>query len=75
MLNFEYWNPTKILFGKGQIASISREIPAGTKVLMTYGGGSIRANGVYDQVKAALAHCTVIEFGGIQPNPEYRTLM
>jgi NADP-dependent alcohol dehydrogenase len=75
MLNFEYWNPTKILFGKGQIASISLEIPAGTKVLMTYGGGSIRANGVYDQVKAALAHCTVIEFGGIQPNPEYRTLM
>jgi len=75
MLNFEYWNPTKIFFGKGQIASISREIPAGTKVLMTYGGGSIRANGVYDQVKAALAHCTVIEFGGIQPNPEYRTLM
>ena len=75
MLNFEYWNPTKILFGKGQIASISREIPAGTKVLMTYGGGSIRANGVYDQVKAALGHCTVVEFGGIQPNPEYRTLM
>ena len=75
MLNFEYWNPTKILFGKGQIASISREIPAGTKVLMTYGGGSIRANGVYDQVQAALGHCTVVEFGGIQPNPEYRTLM
>ena len=75
MLNFEYWNPTKILFGKGQIASISREIPAGTKVLMTYGGGSIRANGVYDQVKAALGHCAVVEFGGIQPNPEYRTLM
>lgn len=75
MQNFEYWNPTKILFGKGQIASISREIPAGTKVLMTYGGGSIRSNGVYDQVMSALRHCTVVEFGGIQPNPEYRTLM
>ncbi|MCS7041471.1 MAG: iron-containing alcohol dehydrogenase [Bryobacteraceae bacterium] len=75
MLNFEFWNPTKILFGKGQIASISREIPAGTRVLVTYGGGSIRSNGVYDQVMAALKHCAVLEFGGIQPNPEYRTLM
>jgi NADP-dependent alcohol dehydrogenase len=75
MFNFEYSNPTKILFGKGQIAAIAREIPAGAKVLMTYGGGSIRSNGVYDQVKAALAQCQVIEFGGIQPNPEYRTLM
>lgn len=75
MFNFEYWNPTKILFGKGQIASIGREIPAGTKVLMTYGGGSIRTNGVYDQVQSALSHCQWIEFGGIQPNPEYRTLM
>ncbi len=75
MFNFEYSNPTKILFGKGQIAAIAREIPAGTKVLVTYGGGSIRANGVYDQVKSALAECPFIEFGGIQPNPEYRTLM
>ncbi|MFZ5927571.1 MAG: iron-containing alcohol dehydrogenase [Acidobacteriota bacterium] len=75
MLNFEYSNPTKILFGKGQIAAIAREIPASTKVLMTYGGGSIRSNGVYDQVKRALAGRPVIEFGGIQPNPEYRTLM
>ncbi len=75
MFNFEYWNPTKILFGKGQIPAVAHEIPAGTKVLMTYGGGSIRANGVYDQVRSALAHCRVIEFGGIQPNPEYRTLM
>lgn len=75
MFNFEYSNPTKILFGKGQIAAIAREIPASTKVLMTYGGGSIRSNGVYDQVKRALAGRPVIEFGGIQPNPEYRTLM
>jgi len=75
MFNFEYSNPTKILFGKGQIAAISREIPAGAVVLMTYGGGSIRSNGVYDQVKAAMAQCRLIEFGGIQPNPDYRTLM
>jgi NADP-dependent alcohol dehydrogenase len=75
MENFVFWNPTKILFGKGRIAAIAGEIPAGTRVLVTYGGGSIRANGVYDQVMAALRHCHVLEFGGIQPNPEYGTLM
>lgn len=75
MENFAFWNPTKILFGKGQIAAISGEIPAGTKVMVTYGGGSIRSNGVYDQVMAALKQCRVVEFGGIQPNPEYETLM
>jgi len=75
MFNFEYQNPTKILFGKGQIASIAKEIPAGAKVLVTYGGGSIKANGVYAQTMAALKDCTVVEFGGIEPNPEYATLM
>ena len=75
MFNFEYHNPTKILFGKGQIQSIAKQIPAGSKVMLTYGGGSIRANGVHAQVLAALAACTVIEFGGIEPNPEYATLM
>lgn len=75
MFNFEYRNPTKILFGKGQIASIAREIPAGAKVFLTYGGGSIKTNGVYGQIMDALAGRTVIEFGGIEPNPEYETLM
>ncbi len=75
MFNFEYQNPTKILFGKGQIQSIAKEIPAGSKVMLTYGGGSIRANGVHAQVLAALSACSVIEFGGIEPNPEYATLM
>jgi NADP-dependent alcohol dehydrogenase len=75
MFNFVYQNPTKILFGKGQIASISREIPASAKVLLVYGGGSIKANGVYEQTMRALAGRTVIEFSGIEPNPEYATLM
>jgi NADP-dependent alcohol dehydrogenase len=75
MFNFEYHNPTRILFGKGQIQSIARQIPAGSKVMLTYGGGSIRANGVHAQVLAALSACTVIEFGGIEPNPEYATLL
>lgn len=75
MFNFEFVNPTKILFGKGQIASISKEIPAGAKVLVTYGGGSVKQNGALDQVLTALAGRTVLEFGGIEPNPEYATLM
>ena len=75
MLNFDYKNPTKILFGKGQITQLSKEIPAKAKVLMLYGGGSIKTNGVYEQVKAALASFEVIEFGGIPANPEYEILM
>jgi NADP-dependent alcohol dehydrogenase len=75
MLNFTYQNPTKILFGKGQIANIPAEIPAGAKLLLTYGGGSIHRNGVYEQIRKALAGHTVVEFGGIEPNPEYKTLM
>jgi NADP-dependent alcohol dehydrogenase len=75
MLNFEFQNPTKILFGKGQIATLNKEIPQDAKVLMTYGGGSIKTNGVYEQVIAALGSRTIIEFGGIEPNPSYETLM
>jgi NADP-dependent alcohol dehydrogenase len=75
MQNFEFHNPVRILFGRGRIAGIAGEIPAGARILMTYGGGSIRSNGVYGQVKAALAGRHVEEFGGIEPNPEYETLM
>jgi NADP-dependent alcohol dehydrogenase len=75
MNNFEFKNPTKIIFGKDQIAKLSEEIPAGAKVMMLYGGGSIKGNGVYDQVKKALANFTVVEFGGIKANPEYAILM
>lgn len=75
MFNFMFKNPTKLIFGKGTIASLSTEIPAGKRVMMTYGGGSIKSNGVYDQVKAALHDYSVIEFSGIEPNPTYETLM
>lgn len=74
MNNFTFCNPTKLIFGKGTIAKIAREIPAGAKIMMTYGGGSIRRNGVYDQVTAALKGREVVEFGGIEPNPQYETL-
>lgn len=75
MNNFDFYNPTKILFGKGKIASIANEVPEGAKVLLTAGGGSIKANGVYDQTMKALAGRKVVEFWGIEPNPEYATLM
>jgi NADP-dependent alcohol dehydrogenase len=75
MENFEFLNPVKILFGKGKIAKINDEVPAGARVLVTYGGGSIKKNGVYDQVMANLPGRTVLEFGGIEANPVYETLM
>jgi NADP-dependent alcohol dehydrogenase len=75
MLNFTYHNPTKIVFGKGTIAQLADLIPAGRRILMTYGGGSIKKNGVYEQVLRALDGRSVVEFGGIEPNPLYETLM
>ncbi len=75
MYNFDFKNPVKICFGKGQIAKLSKELPANKKILLTYGGGSIFKNGVYDQVKAATQGMDIVEFGGIEPNPHYETLM
>lgn len=75
MRNFELKNPTKIIFGKGEIAKIAKEIPAKAKILMLYGGGSIKKNGIYEQIIAALKGFDVTEFGGIPANPEYQVLM
>jgi NADP-dependent alcohol dehydrogenase len=75
MLNFTFHNPTRIYFGAGQIATIAKEIPADARVLVTYGGGSIKANGVFEQVTKALARHSWFEFSGIEPNPTYDTLM
>tara|TARA_R110001583_G_scaffold45974_2_gene144467 strand:- start:791 stop:1948 length:1158 start_codon:yes stop_codon:yes gene_type:complete len=75
MLNFSFQNTTQIIFGEGQIAALKKQIPSDAKVLMTYGGGSIKSNGVYDQVTAALSEHTFFEFSGIEPNPSYDTLM
>lgn len=74
MKNFNFQNPTKIIFGKGEISKLSQEIPSNAKVLLLYGGGSIKNNGIYDQVINALESYNVIEFGGIPPNPEYSVL-
>ena len=69
MQNFEYYNPTRLIFGRGEIASLTRHIPEGVRVLVTFGGGSVKRNGVYDQVKAALAGIDHVEFWGIEANP------
>ncbi|WP_372756640.1 iron-containing alcohol dehydrogenase [Mariniflexile sp.] len=75
MNNFEFINPTKIIFGKNSIEKLNTEIPMNAKVLLLYGGGSIKKNGIYNQVKTALANMDVVEFGGIPANPEYAVLM
>lgn len=75
MLNFEFKNPTKIIFGKGEIAKLNKELPKDAHILMLYGGGSIKSNGVYDQVKEALKDFNIEEFGGIPANPEYEVLI
>jgi len=75
MNNFEFKNPTKIIFGKDTIEKLENEIPKDAKVLLLYGGGSIKKNGIYDQVKTALSKVDVIEFGGIPANPEYSKLL
>lgn len=73
-MNFSYVNPTKIYFGQNQIASIKEAIPADQKVLIIYGGGSIKKNGVYDQVADALQGHEWLEFSGVEPNPTKETL-
>jgi NADP-dependent alcohol dehydrogenase len=75
MNNFEFKNPTKIIFGKNTIEKLAIEIPADAKVLLVYGGGSIKKNGIYEQVTRALSNISVVEFGGIPANPEYAILM
>ena len=72
--NFNFANPTRIVFGKGQIAQLPNLVPKGSIVYMTYGGGSIKRNGVYDQVKEALKDYELYEFGGIEANPDFDTL-
>ena len=75
MLNFEFQAPTKVIFGRNTIQKVKDEIPKDKKILMTYGSGSIRKNGVYKKVMEELKEHTVLEFAGIEPNPKFETLM
>ncbi len=75
MDNFEFYNPVRIVFGKDSIRRLKDLIPSKSKVMITYGGGSIKKNGVYEQVTSALENYQWIEFGGIEANPDYDTCM
>ncbi|MGK0290747.1 MAG: NADP-dependent alcohol dehydrogenase, partial [bacterium] len=74
MLNFSFQNPTKIIFGKGEISKVSSEIGKDQKILLIYGGGSIKKNGVYDQVVESLKGFNFVEFSGVEANPSFETL-
>ncbi|WP_044873756.1 iron-containing alcohol dehydrogenase [Pseudomonas sp. LFM046] len=75
MRNFTFYNPTRIHFGEGQIAKLARDVPEGSRVLVTHGGGSIFQNGVWQQVEQALAGHQLTRFGGIEANPQFDTLV
>jgi len=75
MFNFDFYNPTRIIFGKNRLDSIDKYVPADAKVLITYGGGSAKKSGLIDKVKTELGERKVFEFGGIEPNPQYDTLV
>ena len=75
MLNFELYNPTNLIFGKGQIEKLSTLVPKDAKIMLAYGGGSILKNGIHKQVIDALKDFEIIEFSGIEANPHFETLM
>jgi len=75
MNNFTLHTPTKILFGKGQVAQLREQLPSDARVMITYGGGSVVRSGLLEQIRRELAGMTLFEFGGIEPNPTYETLM
>lgn len=74
MDNFIFYNPTRLIFGQGTIAQLAEQIPADKRIMITFGGGSVKQNGVYEQVTQALAGRTYIEFWGIESNPDIATL-
>lgn len=75
MLNFDFRNPTRIVFGAKTIARLADLVPAQARVLILYGGASARKTGTLDEVKAALGERAVYEFPGVEPNPTYETMM
>ncbi|AZQ64503.1 iron-containing alcohol dehydrogenase [Flammeovirga pectinis] len=76
MKNFELWNPTRLVFGENRIEEVNKHIPADAKnIMVLFGGGSVKKNGIYDLVHTALKDRNVIDFGGIEANPRYETIM
>lgn len=75
MNNFIFYNPTQIIFGKDRLNELVNFIPASSKVLILFGGGSVEKNGTLQKVRQALSNYKICEFGGIEPNPRFETLM
>jgi NADP-dependent alcohol dehydrogenase len=75
MLNFNFYNPTRIFFGKDRLEVIDKNVPANARVLITFGGGSAKKSGLIEKVKTFLGKRKIYEFGGIEPNPRYETLV
>lgn len=75
MFNFDFYNPTHIIFGKDRLESIDQHVQAEATVLITYGGGSAKRSGLIDKIKTVFGKRKVYEFGGIEPNPSYETLI
>jgi len=75
MYSFDYYNPTHISFGEGKIAELDKLVPSKAKVLVLFGGNSAQRTGTLDEVKTALGQREIVEFGGIEANPTYETLM
>lgn len=75
MNNFDFYNPVRILFGESRVAGMDEYIPNDACVMVLYGGESARKSGTLDEVRQALGARTVLEFGGIEANPQYETLM
>lgn len=75
MNNFDFYNPTHIVFGKGRVAELDNLIAPDARVLILYGGGSVKRTGTLDEVKAALKGRSIAEFAGIEPNPHFETMM
>ena len=75
MFNFDFYNPTRIFFGKDRLEVLDTNVPANARVLITFGGGSAKKSGLIDKVKTILGNRSVHEFGGIEPNPRYATLV
>jgi alcohol dehydrogenase YqhD (iron-dependent ADH family) len=74
--NFTFWNPVKLIFGKGELEQLKTEIPRyGKKVLLVYGGGSVKRSGLYEEVTSLLASigAEVFELPGVEPNPRITT--
>ena len=75
MLNFDFYNPTKIVFGRDRLNELDNLIKKDAKVLILYGGGSVKKFGTLEKVMNGLGSRKIFEFGGIEPNPKYETLM